>query len=308
MKLPRILLVDDSAAILNSLSAILKISGYEVETAYNGSEALRRIHSEDFDLVICDIEMPGITGLDFLGRVRRDYDRELDVILMTGFLDHEYFIEAIRLGAADFIRKPIDTKQIIRSIQGLVERKQNRNDFSDFYSHLDHADFSFVLNPKHFSKFALSKVFNSFLRQNFHLSHSELNEILICVDEMVYNAFIHGILKLTNKERVLDHKSLQQLILQRLQIPENAEKRMRFAFCIDHQNETLNITVEDDGDGFDYEAWLLRVAQETKLNLDEHGRGISMLYHLADKLEFSDGGRKVSIIKKILQHPHHETG
>jgi CheY-like chemotaxis protein len=299
MKKAKILVVDDSIAIVNSLSTILKVSGYEVDSAFNGSDALRRIHSGEYDIIICDIEMPGITGLDLLGKVRRDYDRELDVILMTGYLDHDYFIEAIRLGASDFIRKPVDTKQIIRSIHGLMERKRTRNDFSDFYQNTELAKFQFVIDPNRFSKFAVSKVFNAYLRQSFQLNHNLLNELLICVDEMVYNAFIHGTLGLSISERMLDHNGMQQIIAERLSRPEIAAKRLRFEFCIDHQAHTIRIAVEDDGPGFDYEEWLKRVADEPKLNLDEHGRGISMLYHLADTLEFSNGGRRVSVSKKI---------
>lgn len=299
MKQTRILVVDDSIAIVNSLCTILKVSGFEVDSAFNGSDALRKIHSSEYDVVICDIEMPGITGLDLLGKVRRDYDRELDVILMTGFLDHDYFIEAIRMGASDFIRKPVDTKQIIRSIHSLMERRRSRNDYSDFYQNTETADFNFVIDPRKFSKFAISKVFNSFLRQSFQFNHNLLNELLICVDEMVYNAFIHGTLNLSVGERVLDHSSQQRLIEERLADPDIASKRLRFSFCVDHAQNVINISVEDDGKGFDYNAWLNRVAEEPKLNLEEHGRGISMLYHLADTLTFSNGGRKVSISKNI---------
>lgn len=299
MKKTSILVVDDSMAIVNSLCAILKLSGFEVDSAFNGSDALRKLRNNEFDLVICDIEMPGISGLEFLAKVRGEYDRELDVILMTGFLDHDYFIEAIRLGASDFIRKPVDTKQIIRSIHSLAERKRNRHDYSDFYSNLDNADFQFMLNPKHFSKFAISKVLNSFLRQNFRINQVIMNGILICVDEMVYNAFIHGTLGLSISERLLDHETLQNLISKKLEEPEIAAKRMRLGFGIDHQQQSIEITVEDDGRGFDYQAWLERVEKEPQLNLDEHGRGIAMLYHLADTLEFSKGGRCVKISKNL---------
>lgn len=295
----RILVVDDSLSIVNSLSKILEISGYQTEVAYNGSDALRKIQSDNYDLIICDIEMPGITGLDFLERVRNEYDRDLDVILMTGFLDQEYFIRAIRLGASDFIRKPIDSRHIVRSIQTILDRKRSKYDLGDFYQNLDQAQMSFVIDPRHFSKFSLSKVFNLFLMRNFRFNPSLLNELLIIIDEMVYNAFIHGTLSLSYEERLLEHSLLQEVISKRLAIPEIAERRIGFDLSIDHVNNLIRITVSDQGNGFDYKTWLARIQDEEHLNVDEHGRGISLLYHLTDSVEFMDGGRKVQITKSI---------
>lgn len=299
MKQIRILVVDDSIDIVNSLCAILQLSGFEVDSAFNGSDALRKLRNNEFDLVICDIEMPGLSGLELLEKVRKEYDRDLDVILMTGFLDHNYFIEAIRLGASDFIRKPVDTNQVIHSIHNLAERRRNRNDYSEFYSHLDTADFRFQLDPRHFSKFSISKVLNSFLRQNFKINQVVMNGILICADEMVYNAFIHGILQLSTNERLLDHDKLQGLIAAKLSIPEIAAKKMHLSFTINHLAQTIEITVEDDGRGFNYMAWLGRVKAEPQLTLVEYGRGIAMLYHLTDTLEYSQGGRCVKITKNL---------
>lgn len=299
----RILIVDDSLSIVNSLSKILEISGYRTEVAYNGSDALRKIQAENYDLIICDIEMPGITGLDFLDRVRNEYDRDLDVILMTGFLDQEYFIRAIRLGASDFIRKPIDSNHIIRSIKTIMDRKRSKYDLADFYQNLDSACMSFVIDPLHFSKFSLSKVFNLFLMRNFKFNPNLLNELLIIIDEMVYNAFIHGTLNLSYEERLLEHCKLQELISQKLAHPEIGNRRISFEMSIDQVRDTVTIAVSDQGKGFDYHTWLARVQDEEHLNVDEHGRGISLLYHLTDSVEFSDGSRRVQITKSITPKP-----
>lgn len=295
----RILVVDDSSSLVSILSELLKVNGFEVETALSGTEALHKIESEDYDLVICDIEMPGMSGLEFLSRVRRDYEKDIAFILMTGYADNEYFLEAIRLGASDFIHKPIDSKQMMRSIQTILKRKKKRSDFSEFYNNLEKAEFHFELDPRNFSKFAVSEVFHNFLRQNFDLTPNALNEILICIDEMVYNAYIHGTLGLNVQERVMEHNALQKIINERLQQPEIASKRMRLYFSLCYKTQTIKITVEDDGPGFDYETWIKRVANEPKLNLEENGRGIAMLYHLSDKLEFDREGRTVTISKKL---------
>ncbi|MCB5271988.1 MAG: response regulator [Candidatus Cloacimonetes bacterium] len=298
----KILVVDDSIAIVNSLQAILGVSGYQVETAYNGSDALRKIHQNNYDLVICDIEMPGLSGLEFLGRVREDFDDNLDVILMTGYLEHDYFIEAIRLGASDFIRKPIDTKQLINSIRELLFRKRGRNDVSDFYCHLDKAKFSFDISAEHFSKFTISKIFSSYLRQYFKIDPMVLNELLICVDEMVYNAYIHGTLELTIPERALMQDELHQVIDARLKDPRIAKRKMHLAFEIDNEQQLIEIIVSDDGDGFDFPKWVKTVQTEQILDIKEHGRGIAMLYHLCDELRFEDEGKTVRI-RKSLNNP-----
>lgn len=298
----RILIVDDSRSVVDDLAKSLNTNGFKADIAFSGTEALHKIESAEYNLVICGIEMPEINGLDFLAKVRNDYDPDLDVILTSNVLDHKYFSEAIRLGVSDYIRKPIETKQLLRSVQAIHKRQMKRKDFSEFYNNLEKAEFNFVLDPRNFSKFAVSELFNNFLQQNFNISHNLLNEILICVDEMVYNAYIHGTLGLSVEERMLDHNELYSIINERLKQPEIAAKRLRFQFFICHKSNTIKISVEDDGPGFDYEKWLKKVTEEPKLNLEESGRGISMLYHLSDKLEYDKQGRKVSISKKLLNN------
>lgn len=297
---PNVLVVDDSIAIVNSLQAILGISGYRVDTAYSGSDALRKIHQNEYDLVICDIEMPGLTGLDFLSKVREEFDRNLDVILMTGYLEHDYFIEAIRLGASDFIRKPIDTKQMINSIRELIFRKRSRDDKAEFYSHLGKASFCFEMPAKDFSKFAISKVFSAYMRNYFKLKPKVLNELLICVDEMVYNAYIHGTLGLSVEERALAHDALQEVICRKMQNPEISNRKVCFGFDVDNKNQIIEIFVEDEGEGFNYSPWLESIKNEQLIDIEGHGRGIAMLFHLSDELSFSASGNVVRIKKSII--------
>lgn len=296
----KILVVDDSIAIVNSLQSILGISGYAVDTAFNGSDALRKIYNAEYDLVICDIEMPGVTGLEFLSRVRQDFDRSLDVILMTGYLEHDYFIEAIRLGASDFIRKPIDTKQMVNSIQELMFRKRSKDDINGFYGHLNRASFSYEFSAEHFTKFSISKVFSTYLRQYFRVNSEVLNELLICLDEMAYNAFIHGTLGLSVEERAMDHQELQGVIAQKLTDPTINSRILMLSFSIDKLLDQIEICVEDQGPGFDFQSWLEQVQQEQILDMQEHGRGLALLYHLSDKLSFDKDGRRVSILKSLV--------
>ena len=296
----QILIVDDSIAIVNSLQSILGISGFKVDTAYNASDAMRKLHNGHYDLVISDIEMPGISGLEFLSKVREDFDRQIDVILMTGYLEHDYFIEAIRLGASDFIRKPINTKQMINSIRELLYRRRSHDDLSEFYTQLDKMKICFDLNAAKFSKYAISKIFSSYLHQYFKLDSKILNELLVCVDEMVYNAYIHGTLGLNPQERALSHDELIKVIEKRFEDPKIRGRNVELAFSIDNTKNEIEITVRDEGDGFDFENWLKMVSNEQILDIKEYGRGLAMLYHLSDEMSFDDGGRSIWIRKKVI--------
>lgn len=295
----KLLIVDDSVSIVNSLAKILELQGFQVDSAFNGSDAIRKIRGNTYDLVICDIEMPGITGLELLERIRKEYDRDIDVILMTGFLEQDYFIQAIRLGASDFIRKPVESKQILRSINSIMERRNYKVTMSKFLNLLDVATLNFEIDPKKFSQYGFSKVFNNFLINNTSLPKNLTNEILICVDEMIYNAYIHGTLELDNDQRHLEHVQLQQLIVQKLAEEHISQRRIRFYFNVDQINRVICIRVEDDGKGFDHSTSLARLQSENPLTLEGHGRGLSMLYHLSDTLEFLDGGRAVQITRKL---------
>lgn len=297
-KAPRILVVDDSLDIAASLSSILALNDYKVDTACTGSDALRKIQSRVYDVVICDIEMPGMSGLDFLERIRKD-GRAQEVILMTGYLEPEYFIRAIRLGASDFINKPIESGQLVKAINSILDKNSSRESLAQLLDRLDNAQLTFVIDPGKFAQHGVTKVCTHFLQQNLNLPPDLITEMLICVDEMVYNAFIHGTLGLTQQQRQFDQKQLQELISEKLSQPKIAARRIRFMLDLNHLEDCVSISVEDDGDGFDHEKIMRGLAEERNLNLDQDGRGLAVLYHLSDSLEISDGGRKIRITRKL---------
>ena len=295
----KILVVDDSVSIVFSIGKILELNGYAVDSAYNGSDALRKISQQVFDVVVCDIEMPGISGMNFLEKVRDEYDHDLDVILMTGYLDQDYFIQAIRLGASDFIRKPIESKQLLHSITRILERRRNKNDISNFFQCLYGSRMVFEIDPMRFWQAGIGKTFNQFLRQSLNLKRNFANELLVCIDEMIYNALIHGTLSLSKEQRHLSHDQLRKLVNGRLEEGLITDKSIRIGLDLNLKDGFISISVEDDGEGFDHESWLRRLQSEQEINLDAHGRGISMLYHLSDHLEFDKNGRKVTITRAL---------
>jgi len=101
----RILVVDDEAAIRHSLEEALTAEGFTVTGAETGEAALATLHNESYDLVITDLKMPGVTGLELLQALRHQ-GHDTPVIMMTAYGDVETAVESMRLGAYDFIQKP----------------------------------------------------------------------------------------------------------------------------------------------------------------------------------------------------------
>lgn len=113
----KILVVDDETTLRIFLSDLLKERGYRVHVARNGQEGLRKFRQNEDDLVIADIKMPGISGLELLEMIKKERPGTA-VIIMTGYGTVQMANEATKRGADDYITKPFD----IREIQVIVER------------------------------------------------------------------------------------------------------------------------------------------------------------------------------------------
>lgn len=111
----RILVVDDEEHLRLMLTMILEGKGYEVEEAESSKEALARIDKNGYDLVIADMILGGNTGLDMLREARRK-GHAFPVIIMTGAPSAETVEESARLGAIDYLPKPLNTKTIVSSV------------------------------------------------------------------------------------------------------------------------------------------------------------------------------------------------
>ena len=106
-----ICVVDDEPSILNTLSSILEDEGYQVALAKNGEEALKVIQMEPPDVVILDIWMPELDGLEVLTRVRELFPSMM-VIMMSGHGSVETAVKATKLGAYDYLEKPLDLEKV----------------------------------------------------------------------------------------------------------------------------------------------------------------------------------------------------
>jgi len=121
----RLLVVDDDANNRIALARRLTQQGYEVETAGDGPHALARVPQGRYDLVLLDQMMPGMNGIEVLRRLRQTYSQsELPVIMVTGIDQSQTVVEALRLGANDYVVKPVDALVVAARIQSQLARSE----------------------------------------------------------------------------------------------------------------------------------------------------------------------------------------
>ena len=122
---PRILVVDDERIVCESCQRILDEEGYEVEIALSGQDAFAKMKESPFDIVITDLKMPGIDGMDVLKHFQKEYPETI-VIMITGFSTVETAVEAMKLGAFDYIPKPFTPDEVSVVVKKAIEKRALR--------------------------------------------------------------------------------------------------------------------------------------------------------------------------------------
>ncbi len=132
---PRILVVDDEKRIRDGCTAVLAAEGYEVNVAENGSQGLEMLLREHYDVVLLDLMMPGISGMEVLARVKTSHP-DTAVIVITGYATVEHSIEAMKKGALDFIPKPFTPDQLRVVVAKAIEYTRTLQDIATEKSRL----------------------------------------------------------------------------------------------------------------------------------------------------------------------------
>jgi YesN/AraC family two-component response regulator len=117
----RILVIDDEELVTKSLLKFLKTQGYAATTAKSGPEALEKVKETDFDLIICDVRMPEVDGIETIKQIRSYLEKQnkepIPEVLISGYADVEKYESAMDLEVADYLYKPFDNSEFLRIIK-----------------------------------------------------------------------------------------------------------------------------------------------------------------------------------------------
>ncbi len=118
-----ILIIDDEKAIRKTLSEILSYEGYKIEEAGDGEEGLKKFSETSFDVVICDIKMPKVDGIEFLEKAR-EINPDVPVIMVSGHGNIDTAVEAVKKGAFDYVSKPPDLNRLLITLRNALDKQK----------------------------------------------------------------------------------------------------------------------------------------------------------------------------------------
>src|SRR5512143_1227589 len=139
-----ILIVDDEEGVRKSLSILFQKEGHRVCPASNGEDAIRQFGSQSFDLVITDLRMDGMNGIELLNRMR-EHRVQVPVIIMTAFGTIDSGVEAMRLGATEYVAKPFAYDELVHPANRAIERSAAARDMAVMLRNRSSVDEEFPL-------------------------------------------------------------------------------------------------------------------------------------------------------------------
>ncbi|HEY3997384.1 MAG TPA: response regulator [Candidatus Xenobia bacterium] len=263
-----ILVVDDEEVVRISLKDLLEGEGYRVMVASSGEEALGVVEREAVQMVITDIQMPGISGLQLQKRLRESIPCT-PILVMTAFPTVERAVAALQGGAVNFITKPFDIGTVLDTVtRTLATQDQMRRNLATLQLATSKHSFDMPGTMEHVGGIIHYFCNRTILADVF--LPSVTFQIRLALDELLVNAVKHG-------------------------TEEDATRRVRIEATI--TPDKFDAVIEDEGKGFDWKRLPDPKDDVNLYEMSESGRGVFLVRCYMDEVEYSDEGRRVHVVK-----------
>lgn len=286
----RVLVVEDDPGGRELLEALLGEEGHAVESMGDGAEAWRRLEAgaPGFDVVLLDWTLPGLNGLDLLGRIKSTAAFEsIPVVFQTARTDRESVLAAVAAGAAYFVPKPID-RDLLRTVVAAAAADHQRDEaLRESVERGAAAAATLVAGDFRFRTIAEATALATLLSR----ACPDPERTVVGLGELLINAVEHGNLGITyqDKTELLAAQAWAQEVERRLASPEHRDKQVEVRF--DRSPERISIVITDRGPGFDWQRFLTISPDRI---FHAHGRGIAMANLMSfDRLEYLAPGNRV---------------
>jgi CheY-like chemotaxis protein/anti-sigma regulatory factor (Ser/Thr protein kinase) len=289
-----VLVVDDAAVDRKLVGGLLsKGENLQVKFATNGEEALELLESVRPDVVVTDLVMPGMSGLELVAQIVQR-SPSTPVILMTGKGSEEIAVKALKAGAASYVPKGVLHQHLLNTVQDVLQMVDEGSSQARLMDCLKRGKFQFVLsNDANLIPSLVSHV-QSLVTSVGLCDEANVIRVCIALEEALRNAIFHGNLELTSEQREGDQEVYQQLIDERTAKGPYAGRQLQVS--IEVSATEGRFTIQDQGPGFDPSKLPDPTDPE---NLEKvSGRGLLLMRTFMDEVSFNSTGNQVTMIKR----------
>lgn len=296
-----ILVVDDEEIMRDLMVEILsEHHNYELLTASRGEEALEICTRRPVDLVITDLRMPGMGGIRLLAELKRATP-ETAVVIITGYGRREDAIQALRLGASNFLLKPDEVESVSAIAEKVLRLRQQQRLSKELLAFFDREQQTYRVPSNLLYTLPLIDTLTAKLQPLGICTRAELKNVKLALDEALVNAIVHGNLEISSE---LKGSTLAELVgyddevRHRSSIEPYCNRKVTVESVIDRTS--ARFTIEDEGHGFDHKS--LPTDFSDMDNLASHGRGLLLIRTFMDDVWFNEKGNRITMVKWAPRH------
>ena len=293
-----VLLAEDSPTQVVMLRALLEEEdAHVVRVAEDGQIAFDLIESETPDVVVTDMQMPNVDGLQLVQKIRKDYSH-IPVILIATEGSEELAAEALREGAAAFLPKTSVGEELLNQVEHVLYLMQTDVCYKNLIDRLDYNEFQFTLDNDPTQIAPLVNLMQQMSAGMQLCDDVTRARIGMAIEQALLNALYHGNLEISHQDQV-DDEELQvegslALVDRRRTEPDFRDRQIHFKAHLTQQE--LTFVIRDDGKGFDTTSY--RTAGSIDALDIEGGRGLSLIRSFMDEVRFNDVGNEITMIKR----------
>jgi len=287
------LVVDDSVMDRHLAGGILqKLDGWRVSFAGNGVEALQVLEREGADLVLTDLLMPEMDGLELVQSIRARFP-QVPVILMTAHGSEDIAIQALQKGAASYVPKKSLARDLTETVEQVVALAQSTRNQRRILDCLHHHETHFTLDN---DTALIPPLVGHIEEQVTRLQLCEPSGLIllgVALHEALTNAIQHGNLELSSEMKQNDEKEFYRLAKERAELAPYNRRKVHVKAALTRDEATF--VIRDEGNGFD-PAILPDPTDPTNLGR-VHGRGLLLIQTFMDRVEHNAKGNEITLVK-----------
>lgn len=290
----KILTIENDFISRNYLCELFSLYGYDSISARNAADGLDSFLSDKPDLVVCSVLLPGMSGLEFLNHIR-SVGYNTPVIMLASHSSERLVIQSFRMGANDFLKKPVQDSQIIPIVERFANTAASDKQTPERYGDVLEGKVVYTFDTEIDAPYNIVRRLISEINPEFFDEGGIVN-IELGLTELITNAIEHGNLNITFEEKTLASETNTLIQLMQNRLMDERYQGRRVTVTYEYNNEECRWTIADEGDGFDVSI----VPDPTKVeNLESlHGRGIYFTRFFFDSLEYLGNGNTCVVVKK----------